>query len=268
MVNSRARALGIRLVVVDLAGTTVDYGSRAPAGVFVKVFEEAGVSVTLDEARGPMGMHKRAHIETMLSDPEIAARWVSAHGRRHTQKDIDALYERFVPLQLACLPEYSDLIPGTLDTLRWLEGRGIPVAATTGYSREMTDVVLRRAADQGFAPTVSVCGSEVTAGRPAPWMIFRSMEATGVFPPSSVAVVGDTIPDIESGRNAGAFVVGVTKTGNMLGLAEAEVNALPRAELECRLAKAEAALFEAGADAVMESIAELPQLLDSMPSCR
>ena len=56
----------IRLVIFDLAGTTIDFGSRAPAGVFVEVFAREGVTVADAEARVPMGMHKRDHIREML----------------------------------------------------------------------------------------------------------------------------------------------------------------------------------------------------------
>jgi phosphonoacetaldehyde hydrolase len=65
----------IRLVVFDWAGTTVDHGSRAPVAAFVRAFAGHGVEVTPDEARGPMGLHKRDHIRAMLQMPAVARRW-------------------------------------------------------------------------------------------------------------------------------------------------------------------------------------------------
>jgi phosphonoacetaldehyde hydrolase len=89
-------------VIVDWAGTIIDFGSCAPAGAFVELFRRHGIALTLAEARGPMGMAKRDHIAALLA------------GRVH-DLDLDALYREFIPLQLACLPDYAALIPGAAD---------------------------------------------------------------------------------------------------------------------------------------------------------
>src|SRR5207248_1699193 len=79
---------------------------------------------------------------------------------------------------------------------------------------------------------------DVAAGRPAPWMVFRIMEAAGVFPPAAVVKVGDTVPDVEEGRNAGAWSVGVTDTGSEVGCTAEEFAALPAGEREERVGAA------------------------------
>ena len=56
------RGREIRAVLFDWAGTTVDYGSRAPTQVFLEIFRGRGIAITEAEARGPMGMGKRDHI--------------------------------------------------------------------------------------------------------------------------------------------------------------------------------------------------------------
>jgi phosphonoacetaldehyde hydrolase len=261
--DTAAQRNGIAAVVVDLAGTTVDYGSCAPAGAFIEVFACHGVAVTSAQARGPMGLHKRDHIRALLEMPSVAEAWVAAAGRPHTEDDIDALYDEFVPLQLKCLPHYTALIPGTLEAVGELRRLGIRVIATTGYTREMSDLVLAAAADQGFVPDASVCAPEVRQGRPAPWMIFRGMEHVGVWPPAAVVKVGDTLPDIEAGVNAGALSVGVTRSGNMLGLPQAEVEALDEEELARRLLEAEVTMYRAGAHHVADDLlGALPWILE------
>lgn len=252
----------IRLVVSDLAGTTVDFGSMAPAGVFADLFERHGVTLSAAEARGPMGMHKRDHIATLLADADIARRWTEAHGGPATEADIDALYDEFIPLQVESLPGYCDLIPGVVECVAWLREHGVPVATTTGYNREMTGIVLEGMKRRSFVPDLAICGSDVPAGRPAPWMIFRAMEELRICPPSAVAVIGDTLADVRSGVNAGAWTVGVTRTGNMLGLTEAQVEQLDEGALCELLAQAEEEMLTAGADAVLESFADLPSLLE------
>lgn len=255
----------IALVACDLAGTTVDFGSCAPAGVFVDLFARHGVTITVAEARGPMGTAKRDHVAALAALPRVAEAWRAAHGGRDfTTADLDALYAEFIPLQLRSLPAFSDLIPGTVAAVAALREAGIRVAATTGYDTAMTAVVMDAARRQGFVPDAVVCASEVAAGRPAPWMIFRAMEGTGVWPPAAVVAVGDTLADIEAARNAGAWAVGVTATGNMLGLSRADHDALAGEDRADRLALARAAMLAAGADAVVESIAELPALVATL----
>jgi len=257
-------AVPLKLVACDLAGTTVDFGSRAPAGVFVNLFARHGVEVSDAEARGPMGTAKRDHIAALAALPRVAAAWRDRHGRAFTERDLDALYAEFIPLQLEVLPDFSELIPGTAAAVAALRAAGLAVAATTGYDTAMTKIVTDAAARQGFVPDAVVCASDVAAGRPAPWMIFRAMERTGVWPPAAVVAVGDTIADIEAAVNAGAWAVGVAATGNMLGLSRAECDALAPAEREARLARARQAMTAAGADAVIDGIGDLPALLSTL----
>src|SRR5262245_318420 len=91
---------GVRAVIFDISGTVLDYGSRGPVAAFIELFSRHGVNVSAEEARGPMGTHKRDHIWSMLSDPSIADRWAKAKGKRPDTAQLDALYEEFFPLQI------------------------------------------------------------------------------------------------------------------------------------------------------------------------
>jgi phosphonoacetaldehyde hydrolase len=252
----------IRLVVFDWAGTAVDHGSRAPVMPFVRAFAALGVDITAEEARGPMGLAKKDHIRALLQLPAVARRWRQRHGADATTDDVDDLYRRFVPLQLEVIDEFAEVVPGVLDCVGALRGRGVAVGATTGYFREAAERVYRRAADQGYRPDYCVCAEEVPAGRPAPWMVFRIMEALSVFPPSAVVKVGDTVPDIGEGLAAGAWSVGVVRGSSEVGCAVEEWAALPPAERQRRSAGCRAKLLAAGAHAVVDTLAELPAVLD------
>ena len=252
----------IRAVIFDWAGTTVDYGSRAPAGVFVEVFAQWGVAISHTEARGPMGMHKRDHIRTLTQEPAIAQRWNDAHRRHPTEADVEAMFEAFVPRQLACLPDYAELIPGITRTQEALRSRGIKIGSNTGYNREMVEILLAAARPQGYTPDATVCASEVAAGRQAPWMAFRLAEQMGVYPMMSIVKVGDTIADIGEGLNAGMWSVGVAKTGNMIGMSQEEIEALPAQELADRLETARGRMHTAGAHFVVDHVVEVPALID------
>jgi phosphonoacetaldehyde hydrolase len=254
----------VQAVIFDWAGTTVDYGSRAPAGVFVEVFARKGVPVTVEEARIPMGMHKRDHIRTMIQMPAVARRWEESLGQPPTEEDIDELFAAFIPLQLDVLADYSELIPGVLETQAALREMGIKIGSNTGYNREMTDMLLAAAGEHGYQPDATVCAEEVPTGRPAPWMAFRLAEQLGVYPTEAIVKVGDTIADIEEGLNAGMWSVGVAKTGNELGLSEAEVNALGTGELAARLEKAHQRMAAAGAHYVVDGVEDIPGVLEQI----
>src|SRR6201995_5788694 len=81
----------VKAVIFDWAGTVVDYGSLAPMGAFVETFEQFGVSITIDEARGPMGMAKRPHIAALMALPRVAQAWADKYGHAPGEADIDAV---------------------------------------------------------------------------------------------------------------------------------------------------------------------------------
>jgi phosphonoacetaldehyde hydrolase len=259
----RARA-SVRLVIFDWAGTTVDHGSRGPLLPFVRAFAARGVEITEAEARGPMGVHKKDHIRALLRSPAIARRWRERHGSDATPGDVDELYRLFMPLQLEVIDAFADPVPGLLDCVGWLRGNGVAVGATTGYFRAAAERVYRAAAAQGYRPDHCVCAEEVSAGRPAPWMVFRVMEALGVYPPAAVVKVGDTVPDIGEGLAAGAWSVGVLRSSSAVGCTEQEWDALPPPEQVRRLAGCRENLLAAGAHAVVETLAELPAVLNDI----
>lgn len=252
----------IRLVVFDLAGTTVDHGCFAPVAPFVEALRRHGVLVTVDEVRAPMGLAKIDHLRTLLAMPAAAAQWRERYGAGVTDDDIERVYAQdFVPLQLASVSDCSVLIAGALACATALRERGVRIATTTGYFAAAAELCSSAARRQGFEVDCYVQPEQVPAGRPAPWMIFRAMETLGVYPPRSVVKVGDTIPDIEEGLNAGVWSVGVAETGSDIGMSEAELAALPAGERETRVAAVREKLMAAGAHYVIDSVRDIPDLL-------
>jgi phosphonoacetaldehyde hydrolase len=231
---------------------------------FVRVFAGRGVEVTLEEARGPMGLSKKDHLRELLRMPAITRRWRERHGGDATEHDVDELYRQLMPLQLEVIDDFVSLVPGLLDSVGTLRSKGVAIGATTGYFRAAAERVYRAAADQGYTPDHCVCADEVPAGRPAPWMVFRIMEALRVFPPAAVVKVGDTVPDIGEGLAAGAWSVGVLRSSSEVGCTEAEWATLPPAEQRRRLATCREKLLAAGAHVVVETLAELPAVVDEI----
>ena len=260
-----SKTVAIKAVILDWAGTTVDYGSRAPTQVFVEIFRRRGIEIAVAEARGPMGSAKRDHIAAVAGLPRIAARWRELYGHEPSDRDVQAIYDEFLPLQKETLARTgAEVIPGVPQAIAELRRRGIKIGSTTGYTRELMEVVAPIAARGGYSPDVIVCSDEVSAGRPAPWMNFRAAELLGAYPLQEVIVVDDTPVGIVAGRNAGAYTVAVSQSGNALGLSADEVAALPTLELQQRIAEIEEQLLAVGADAVLRSLADLPQRVDEL----
>lgn len=230
----------IRAVIFDWAGTTVDRGSLAPVRTLERVFGDAGVPILEEEARRDMGIAKREHIAAILSIPRVRAAWEEKRGRAVLPDDADALYERFIPLQFACLKEYSQVLPGVPEVTAELRRRGIKIGSTTGYTRAMLDVLVEQAAEQGYAPDCSFSPEDAGAGRPHPFMIYAAAIRMQVYPMKAILKIGDTVSDIQEGLNAGCWTVGVAATGN----------------------STHEVLQEAGAHYVVDSVADLPMILD------
>ena len=251
-------------IILDWAGTTVDFGSRAPTQVFLEIFSKSGVPITEAEARGPMGKAKREHIASVLEMPRVRDAWYKAKGKLPTDADVGYLYESFLPLQKSVLSNFSDVIPGVADAIAWCKKQGMRIGSTTGYTRELMAVVAPIAESQGYKPEVIVCSDEVAAGRPAPWLNFRAAETLGVYPMDRILVVDDTPLGIHAGRNAGCITVGVTQTGNEMGLSQQEFECLNPKEKETRTHHVAEKFLQAGAHFLVKSVADLPTLVQSI----
>jgi phosphonoacetaldehyde hydrolase len=254
----------LKAAIFDWAGTVIDFGSRAPMGAFVEAFRRFDVAITVAEARKPMGLPKRAHVAALITDPEIAARWAEAHGKMPGEAEIGALYEVFVPLNTEVVSDFCTLIPGAVDMATAVRARGMRLGSTTGYVRPIMERVLPLAKAQGYEPDNLVCAGDLADGRPTPLMMYRCFADLGVYPPAAVVKIDDTEPGIQEGLAAGAWTVGVSISGNCVGLSHEEWLATPEEDQASLRVAAEETLLGAGAHFVIDSIADLIPVLDEI----
>lgn len=254
----------IQAVLLDWAGTTMDFGCMAPAVVFVEVFKREGVPITMEEARAPMGAHKRVHIQKITQLDSVRKRWTGAHGKAPAEADVDRMFEAFVPLQVQCLSDYSTLIPGTLDAVAAMRKRGIRIGSTTGYTTEMMQVNLKDAERQGYTPDSTVCASDVPAGRPFPYMCLQNVINLGVSPVEACVKIDDTRPGVEEGLNAGMWTIGLAVSGNEIGLPLDEYGRLEESEREMKRQAAYTRMYQSGAHYVVDTIADILPCLDDI----
>ena len=256
----------VKAVILDWAGTAVDYGSFAPTEVFVRLFESRGIRITHEDARSGMGLMKKDHLQKILSIPSVASAWRAEHGYDPSHADIENLFRDFICLQTSVLQEYANPIPGLLNVIDELRARSIKIGSTTGYIRSMMDILAPEARKNGYEPDCIICPDEVPAGRPYPWMCYQNAMQLDVYPMHAMVKVGDTLVDVEEGLNAGMWTVGLSLTGNLMGLTEEQVNGLSAAEMEKACERIESQLYEAGAHFVIQGIWDLPGVLDEIES--
>mgnify|MGYP001406950835 CR=1 FL=1 len=256
----------IKAVILDWSGTTADRYVVAPAVVFVEVFRKHGVEISMAEARGPMGLRKDLHIKALTEVPEIAARWEKIHGKRPGQAEVDAMFADFVPMQLECLPKYTELLPGIAEVTQRMQKNGIKIGTTTGFTRSMVDVLLADAIKQGFRPDCTVAGDDVIHGaRPNPHMVYRNLDLLGVHTIQSVIKVDDTVSGVGEALNAGCWGIGVSRYSNYMDMDTPDSDkALSAAEIDYRHEKTKELLRRAGAHYVIDSIADIEPVIDDI----
>ncbi len=245
-------------VILDWAGTAVDFGCFAPVAAFQKAFEKINLFPTMEETRAPMGMKKWDHIETMLKGQRLAQEFVRLFGRAPEEKDIAEIYDTFEQALFAVLHNHAQPLPDVCSTVAALREKGVKIGSTTGYTKKMMDVVTPKAKEYGYAPDCLVCPDDVDgAGRPYPYMLWKNVQILKTERISQVIKIGDTVSDMEEGKNAGCFTLGVLKGSSILGWSQQEWNNAGQRQREEAFGKAREVFYAAGADEVIEDITQL-----------
>lgn len=254
----------LQAVVLDWAGTVVDFGSFAPTQIFVEAFGEFGVAVSLEEARGPMGMGKWDHIRTLCNLPQIAERYRAVFDRLPTDEDVTALYERFMPLQIEKIALHSAVIPGALEAINTLRGQGLKIGSCSGYPAVVMAKVVELARQNGYVADHVVATDEVPNGRPHPAQALANVIALGVSDVAACVKVDDTWSGILEGRSAGMWTVALTCSGNALGLTYEQYKALPAAELALERARITQMFEGSRPHYLIDTIVELPAVINDI----
>jgi phosphonatase-like hydrolase len=168
------------------------------ARAFAAALADHGVEASAQEINAVRGAAKREAIATLCA-PKYGADAVR----------VAAVYSAFKAHLQRVFTREAEPVAGAVQTFAWLRERGIKLALNTGFDRDITELLLDALHWRGVAEAV-ICGDDVKVGRPAPYMIFRAMEATGTADVRQVLNVGDTVSDLQAARNAGVAVsVGV-----------------------------------------------------------
>jgi phosphonoacetaldehyde hydrolase len=254
----------IKAVVFDWAGTMIDFGCLAPVSALLDAFAGKGVAITEADARRDMGLAKRDHVRALMAYPPVRAAWIAARGSPPTEADGDAVMIALEPLMRAAAGRHARLIPGAAETASALAARGVKIGSCTGYTRAMMADILPIAAREGYEPAALVCAGETLEGRPSPLMLWKALVELGAWPASACVKVDDADVGIAEGRAAGAWTVGLAASGNGVGLSFEAWRTLPADERATRVEASAARLRAAGADYVIDTVADLIPVIDQI----
>lgn len=252
-------------IIFDWAGTTVDFGCFAPINVFINIFKNAGIDVTMEEARKPMGMLKIDHIRTMLEMDRIKYLWRETYGREFTDEDVEKLHSKFEKTLLESLSKYTEPIPEVLEAIKYLRENNIKIGSTTGYTNSMMEIVTKGAKENGYEPDFWITADSTNScGRPYPYMIFRNLEELKISSVLNVIKIGDTESDIKEGKNAGVWTVGVVIGSSTMGLSHEEFKSLSDVEKDRLIQETENKFLDWGVDFTIKSMGEIGELIEKI----
>lgn len=184
-------AHGLELMVFDMAGTTVEDGGQVPKA-FNAALAECDIRISAEQLAQIRGASKR----------EAIAELVAKYAGPSWQGRSEEVYASFVRHMAREFNGAVRALPGAEETFRWLRSQGVKIALTTGFDRDIASLLLAALGWKTIADYCA-CGDDVPRGRPAPYLIFRAMEATGVDSVHAVGTLGDTVLDLQAGFNAG-----------------------------------------------------------------
>jgi phosphonoacetaldehyde hydrolase len=254
----------LRAVVLDWAGTTVDYGCFGPVMAFQEIYRARFIELGVEEIRVHMGIDKMEHLKAIGAMSRVRKLWSAIYGRELNAIDLQEMHRHFNEVRRNHLHRHCELVPGLLDTVSWLRGHGLRIGTTSGYDHPGAELMRMEAAQRGFWPDCIVCASDVPAGRPNPWMCFRNAMELGTYPMSAMVKVGDTHFDVLEGLNAGMWTVAVTCSGNEMGLTLDDVLAMDPSELTRRRSAIEAHMRLIGAHFVIDDIRGLASVIEEI----
>jgi phosphonoacetaldehyde hydrolase len=211
-----------------------------------------------------MGVAKKDHIHSICSLPSVVDQWQKQNDRPPDETDVERIYAETEPMMVDTITRHADLIPGLLETVDALRRQEVKIGSSTGYTTPMMAALVPAARAQGYAPDAVVCASDVPTGRPYPWMCFLNAIQLQVYPLEAVVKIGDTISDIEAGLNAGVWTIGLTQSGNELGISEQEASQLSAPELKAKTDPIADRYRDAGAHFVAAGIWEVLPVIEAI----
>ena len=259
----------IRACIFDLGGTVVDRYSLTPFLALRKTFRDKDIYISNDLIFKDMGKNKKDHIRNILYSPNISQKWIHQYQTLQ-EEDVSSLMNDFNNVQMEYSEKIIDILPETKDCVHTLQSRDIQIGCTTGFNAENMNIIRKKLNknDIHFNSYVSSTCIDKPS-RPHPYMIQKNMELLNIRDPKTVIKLDDTVVGIHEGIAANCLTVGVAKWSIYMNISTIDDayyfhHDLHKEEMDEKLIQSRKILNEAGADFVIDSLDELPSLIDKI----
>ncbi len=254
----------VRAVILDWGGTVVDFGSFGNVEPIIEGFKENWVVISAEEARRGIGLSTWDHIGAILRQESVLENWNDVYGAPPSEYDMRKIFMSVENFSSASAGMHAQPVPGLPESVSLLREEGIRIGSSSSRGFQAVDALSEAAREFGYSPDSMVCSTDVPGGRPFPWMCFQNAINLETYPLESMVKIGDTVPDIQEGLNAGMWTVAVTKTSGELGMSLEEAGRTDPAELGMRISRLEKRFLDAGAHFVIEGVWDCPRIIQEI----
>jgi len=260
--------MSIRLAVFDMGGTIVDRYSLSPFIALKYAFKRKRINVNNNLIYKDMGINKRKHIEGILNNKYIKRNWFKLYGQYPTSSSVMSVYDEFIKYQIGEGIKNIEILPETKNTINWLKANNIKTGITTELSRPIMSALREKLIDEDIHLDKYVSSTCLgKSGRPNPYMINEIINSLSISDPKIVIKIDDSCIGIQEGKNAGTLTVGVAKWSKNMKMTEynQEKN-MSKEEYVERLKNSRESLWQANPDYVVDSLDELPRIINHINS--
>lgn len=254
----------IKACIFDLGGTIVDRYSLTPLLSLKKLFQKRDIHLNNGLIFKDMGKNKKDHINLILNDDLILKQWFKKYDEYPNDKDVNTLFDHFNRIQMKYSDEIIDILPETKPCIGYLDFNYIKKGCTTGFNKKNMDIIRGKLERKNIyldRYISSTCLDKPS--RPHPFMIQEIMNSLNITDPKSVIKVDDTVVGIHEGMRAKCWTVGVSRWSTNMKISSIEdAYGLHIYELQNQLKKSREILYEGGADFVIDTLDELPRVIE------
>ncbi len=258
----------IKLCILDLGGTIVDKYSLSPFISLKHAFKRKGINIPNKLIFQDMGKDKYDHIRIILDDKYVSRQWMQVHGNYPNVDSTMNVFDEFIKYQINEGISNIDILPETKNTINWLKENNIKTGITTGFSRPIMNAIKEKIIDDNIHIDEYVSSTCLgKPGRPNPHMMNSIINKFSISDKNSIIKIDDTCVGIEEGKNAGTLTIGVAKWSTNMKMTDySQEKNMSKEEYVERLKNSREELWKASPDYVIDSLEELPRIINMINS--
>ena len=254
----------IKACIFDLGGTIVDRYSLTSLLSLKKLFINRGITLNNNLLLKGVGMNNQEHILNILNDKTILNKWLKRYNDYPDEYDVKVLLNELKREQCSYSENIIDILPETRECIDYLGFNYIKTGCTAGFDKENMNVIQNKL-ERNDIYLDSYVSSE--GNKPNKFMIQENMKRLGISNPKEVIKIDDSTVGIEEGKNAGCITVAVARWSihmNIMRISDAYEFDETYPDIQDKLKHSRNVLRESGADYVIDTLDELPRVIESI----